>query len=122
MTLFKKKLNPSPGDASTQQALNPTENNASYKPLSDGTPKNRPDPAAKWGYTPDPSKAPNKTEHDPAKCPPDHPVHKISPEKIEKLRKKGINPVLRAEMDEMTNKTEGKGFWVKLGMSSGEIR
>ncbi|KAJ5085035.1 hypothetical protein N7532_009806 [Penicillium argentinense] len=65
--------------------------------------------AMKWGITPKP--------YDPNEKPgPDHPVHKIPLEKQEKMRKKGINPVLRAEMDEST-KGEG-GFWRKVAQTS----
>jgi hypothetical protein len=43
-----------------------------------------------------------------------------------KLRAKGINPVLKAEMDqEVYKKGEGKGFWTKLagtGMGGGWIK
>jgi hypothetical protein len=57
---------------------------------------------------------------------PNHPVHKVSAEEQEKMRKKGINPVLKAEMDEKVyNQGEGKGFWTKLGgtaMGGGWIR
>ena len=31
--------------------------------------------------------------------PPEHPVHKLSAEEQQKLIKKGVNPVLKAEMD-----------------------
>lgn len=43
----------------------------------------------------------------------DHPVHKIPLHEQEKMRAKGINPVLKAEMDH-TTKGEG-GFWIKVG-------
>ncbi|KAJ6439276.1 ADP-ribosyl-[dinitrogen reductase] glycohydrolase [Purpureocillium lavendulum] len=71
--------------------------------------------AYRWGKTP--SSGP--TETDPARLPADHPVHKIPPETQEKMRKKGINPVLRAEMDEAT-KGQGKErrFWSKFGLTS----
>ena len=49
---------------------------------------------------------------------PDHPVHKIPLEKQEKMRKKGVNPVLKAEMDEAFKKKgwmmsfqESLAFW-----------
>jgi hypothetical protein len=46
---------------------------------------------------------------------PNHPVHKISAEDQEKMRKKGINPALKAEMDEeVYKKGEGKGLWTKV--------
>lgn len=45
-----------------------------------------------------------------------HPVHKIPVEKQIKMREKGVNPVLKAEMDEMM-KGQG-GFWTKVGMTS----
>lgn len=67
-------------------------------------------PAFTWGITP--SKL-----HDPNEKPgPDHPVHKIPLEKQEEMRKKGINPVLRAEMDG-ASKGEG-GFWRKVAQTS----
>lgn len=43
---------------------------------------------------------------------PDHPVHRVSLAKREKMRARGVNPVLRAEMDEAKKK---KGFWSKIG-------
>lgn len=43
-------------------------------------------------------------------------MHKIPLEKQEKMRKKGINPVLKAEMDERM-KGEG-GFWTRVGMTA----
>lgn len=64
----------------------------------------------KWGKTP--SKSYNSDD----KPGPDHPVHKVPPEKQEKWRKKGINPVLRAEMDAL-GKGEG-GFWRKVAQTS----
>lgn len=76
-----------------------------------------PDPGYTWGITP-------KKPYDPdAKPGPDHPVHKIPLEKQEKMRKKGVNPVLKAEMDE-AGKGEG-GFWRKVAgtsMGGGWIR
>jgi len=53
--------------------------------------------------------------------PPDHPVHKISAEEQEKLRAKGVNPALKAEMDDKVyKKGEGKGLWSKVaGTASG---
>lgn len=44
---------------------------------------------------------------------PEHPVHKIPVEKQHKMREKGVNPVLKAEMDQCM-KGEG-GFWAKVG-------
>lgn len=66
--------------------------------------------AMKWGITPSKPYDPNE------KPGPDHPVHKIPVEKQEKMRKKGINPVLRAEMDE-SGKGQG-GFWRKVAQTS----
>ncbi|QKX63284.1 uncharacterized protein TRUGW13939_10453 [Talaromyces rugulosus] len=65
----------------------------------------------KWGITP-------KKLHDRNAIPdPDHPVHKIPAEKQEKMRKKGINPVLYAEMNQ--NKLNGKGtFWWKVSQTA----
>ncbi|KAK2593802.1 hypothetical protein QQS21_008510 [Conoideocrella luteorostrata] len=72
--------------------------------------------AYRWGITPS---SDDKQESDPAKTPPDHPVHKISPEEQQKMRRKGINPVLKAEMDEATRQ-HGKGgsFWSKFGLNA----
>ncbi|KAJ5781299.1 hypothetical protein N7457_006459 [Penicillium paradoxum] len=68
-----------------------------------------PDPALKWGITP-------SKKYDPDKKPgPEHPVHKIPLEKQEKMRRKGIDPVLRAEMDEAV---KGGGFWRKVAQTS----
>jgi hypothetical protein len=66
--------------------------------------------AMKWGITPSKPYDPNE------KPGPDHPVHKIPLEKQEKMKKKGINPVLRAEMDE-SRKGQG-GFWGKVAQTS----
>ena len=51
---------------------------------------------------------------DVSKLPDDHPVHRIPPEKQAKMRNKGINPVLKAEMDAATN----NGFMSKWGKTS----
>lgn len=40
---------------------------------------------------------------------PNHPVHKIPAEKQEKMRAKGVDPVLRAEMDAAPRSK--RGFW-----------
>lgn len=69
----------------------------------------QPDPGLKWGITPSKPYDPNE------KPGPDHPVHKIPAEKQEKMRQKGINPVLRAEMDEAQ---KGGGFWAKVAQTS----
>ncbi|KAK2591328.1 hypothetical protein QQS21_010981 [Conoideocrella luteorostrata] len=71
--------------------------------------------AYRWGKTP----TGGPQESDPSKLPPDHPVHKIPLETQDKMRKKGINPVLRAEMDEAT-KGQGKegNFWSKFGLNA----
>lgn len=65
----------------------------------------------RWGITP-------KKLHDKNAVPgPDHPVHKIPAEKQEKMRKKGINPVLYAEMN--ANKLNGKStFWMKVSQTA----
>ncbi|KAF9891158.1 hypothetical protein FE257_005094 [Aspergillus nanangensis] len=71
--------------------------------------KPQPDPYGQWGITPS-----KEARHD--EVGKDHPVHKIPLAKQEKMRAKGVNPVLKAEMDEAT---KGKGgFWAKLGMTS----
>lgn len=54
------------------------------------------------------------TDSDLSKLPDDHPVHKIPLEKQAKMRKKGVNPVLKAEMDAATN----NGFWSKWAKTS----
>lgn len=72
------------------------------------------DIAQRWGVTPS---GPYESRT-PADVPKDHPVHDIPPEKQEKMRKKGINPVLRAEMDEKC--TKGKGFWAKVAGAPGD--
>jgi len=46
--------------------------------------------------------------------PADHPVHRLSREEQERLRAKGVNPILKAEMDDATKKGEGKGLWSKV--------
>jgi hypothetical protein len=51
--------------------------------------------------------------------PKDHPVHKIPVEEREKMRKKGVNPVLKAEMDETLGRSKEGKFWVKFGLNSG---
>lgn len=54
-----------------------------------------------------------------ADLPPDHPVHSIPLEKQEKMRKKGINPILRAEMDQMMNSgSKSQKFVKKWGATS----
>ncbi|KAJ5091051.1 hypothetical protein NUU61_005921 [Penicillium alfredii] len=73
-------------------------------------PKPLPDPGMKWGITP---KEPCDSNKKPG---PDHPVHKIPLEKQEKMRQKGINPVLKAEMDE--GATGEGGFWRKVAQTS----
>ncbi|UKZ58736.1 uncharacterized protein TrAtP1_000061 [Trichoderma atroviride] len=66
----------------------------------------------KWGKTP-------KMDEQPSELPDDHPVHKISPKEQEKMRQKGVNPVLKAEMDEAMGKGQPGGkFWKKYGTTS----
>lgn len=66
----------------------------------------------KWGKTP-------KSDEQPLELPDDHPVHKISLKEQEKMRQKGINPVLKAEMDEAMGKGQSGGkFWKKYGTTS----
>ncbi len=69
----------------------------------------------RWGKTP----SSEKQGSEPSKMPPDHPVHNIPIEKQDLLRQKGINPVLKAEMDEAT-KGRGKerSFWSKYAMNA----
>ncbi|KAF3406968.1 hypothetical protein DPV78_001780 [Talaromyces pinophilus] len=66
----------------------------------------------KWGVTPKINA--NKKDEPPG---PDHPVHLIPAEEQEKIRSKGVNPVLYAEMNR--NKLEGKGtFWSKVSQTA----
>ena len=46
--------------------------------------------------------------------PPDHPVHKIPPEKQAKMRAKGVNPVLKAEIDEAFRRNKEGKIWKRL--------
>lgn len=46
---------------------------------------------------------------------PSHPVFSVSPEKRDKMRAKGINPVLRAEIDEARKVKGMRAFWGKIG-------
>lgn len=81
----------------------------------EGREKGLPDVAAKWGITPkdknDDQKPHNKSESE------------YSPEEREqraKLRAKGINPDLKAEMDAATKGSKERSFWQKVaGTSSG---
>lgn len=68
----------------------------------------------RWGKTPaEPYRSRNVDE-----VPADHPVHQISLERQEEMRKKGINPVLRAEMDQ---RFKGRGgFWAKYAGCPGD--
>jgi hypothetical protein len=89
-----------------------TNNNQPIKPwYTTEASANHPALGLKWGKEPiraDPNAS--KPEDDP-----NHPVHRISAEEQEKMRKKGINPVLKAEMDEgVYKKGEGKGLWTKV--------
>ncbi|KAI9723104.1 MAG: hypothetical protein M1828_004352 [Chrysothrix sp. TS-e1954] len=47
--------------------------------------------------------------------PPDHPVHKMSAGKVERLRRQGVDPALRAEMDEIARVRGQVGFWSRRG-------
>jgi hypothetical protein len=70
----------------------------------------------KWGKTPS---SYLETNQPPSKPPNDHPVHKIPLKKQDEMRRKGINPVLKAEMDEMMGKGQSRGkFWKKYGTTS----
>lgn len=76
--------------------------------------KLRAEAARRWGKTPS-----SQPDDDAAKLLPDHPVHQIPLDKQQKMRERGINPVLKAEMDQMT-KGQGKErkFWSKYGLTS----
>ena len=49
-----------------------------------------------------------------ATLPSDHPVHSLSTRKVERLRRRGVDPVMKAEMDEMTRLRSRPGFWSRL--------
>lgn len=71
--------------------------------------------AFRWGKTP----SSREQGSDPAKMPPDHPVHRIPIEEQKHMRQKGINPVLKAEMDEATKGGgKEKSFWSKYAMNA----
>lgn len=74
--------------------------------------------AIRYGVTPE--QPYERRPQDTQQLPLNHPVHKVPPEVQEKMRKKGINPVLRAEMDAAAGKSEGKGFWVTWAGASGD--
>lgn len=66
----------------------------------------------RWGKTP-------KTDNQHAELPDDHPLHKISLKEQEKMRQKGINPILKAEMNEAMDKGQSGGkLWKKYGTTS----
>ncbi|UNI24537.1 hypothetical protein JDV02_010273 [Purpureocillium takamizusanense] len=117
----------SPSSTLTSEAdkskQSPTPSNAAPAPASTMQDEKdearlRAEAAYRWGKTPS-SSGGGPSETDPARLPANHPVHKIPPEKQDEMRSKGINPVLRAEMDEAT-KGQGKarGFWSKYGLTS----
>ncbi|KAI9847583.1 MAG: hypothetical protein M1837_002157 [Sclerophora amabilis] len=92
---------------------------ASDEPSSTAIPgrrdrKGRPltDPSYKWGRTP------NVPLGDDWKAS-DHPVNNMSEEEQAKLRAKGINPALKAEMDEKVNNTKKGGWWINLSTIGG---
>lgn len=66
----------------------------------------RPDPGYKWGKTPGPFSGTHRQEV--YTLPPDHPVHRYSEEELTAMRKKRINPVLKAEMDAAVEKPNGR--------------
>ncbi|KUL85893.1 hypothetical protein ZTR_06392 [Talaromyces verruculosus] len=69
----------------------------------------------KWGVTPKINA--NKMDEKDGRPGPNHPVHLIPAEGQEKMRSKGVNPVLYAEMNR--NKLEGKGtFWSKVSQTA----
>lgn len=77
-----------------------------------GRSKNLPDVAAKWGVTPKDRPPPYSK-----------PESEYSPEEQEqraKLRAKGVNPDLKAEIDAARKGNKEGGFWSKVaGTSSG---
>lgn len=82
---------------------------------SDEDERSRAEAALRWGKTPRPS----PIESDPGKMPPDHPVHNISPEKLGKMRQKGVNPVFWVEQNAAVHSNgKEKSFWSKYGMSA----
>lgn len=76
----------------------------------EGRGKNLPDVAAKWGVTP--------KDRPPPYSKPESDYSVEEQEKRAKLRAKGINPDLKAEMDAATKGKEG-GFWRKVAGTSG---
>lgn len=71
--------------------------------------------ALRWGKTP----SCTNMDRPLSELPEDHPVHKIPLKKQQKMRQKGINPVLKAEMDEaMGGEKSGGKFWKKYGTTS----
>ena len=79
----------------------------------------------KWGYTPKSSSYSNW--QDISELPADHPVHRWTSEEQEAMRKKGINPMLKAEVDAAVTKDDGstrkrKSFWRKYGLTGLFVR
>lgn len=76
--------------------------------------KKRVDPALRWGVTPS---GPGPATTQLQAPPPDHPVHRMTAERQAELLAKGINPVLKAEMDAATGAKDGNGkggFWRRV--------
>lgn len=73
----------------------------------------------RWGVTPSASRQQTTPATDIASLPPDHPVHQYSAEMMQKLRKKGINPISKAEMDDAMTKGGKRGFWAKNAFGGG---
>jgi hypothetical protein len=102
------------GVASTASSFPKNENSqAQLQPQTDSSSRTNPhaDPGLGWGITP--STNPDDQKSEPG---PDHPVHKIPLEKQEKMRQRGVNLVLWAEMN--VNRTGERGFWSKVAGTS----
>ncbi|KAF2168450.1 hypothetical protein M409DRAFT_21200 [Zasmidium cellare ATCC 36951] len=91
------------------------------QPSSSSSRKDLPDPAAKWGITPSTSP--------PSYTPPESSYTPAQQAEREKLRAKGINPDLKAEMDSKvfgkgepvdgSKKGKSKGFWNMVAGTAG---
>jgi len=95
----------------SSQASPPDTSSTSSKKKSE---KPHPDPALKWGITPGKN---SRLPGDPPEYTPQEDCY--SPEeqaKRAKLRAKGVNPDLKAQMDAAVYGKEGqkKGFWAKV--------
>ncbi|KAL9056097.1 MAG: hypothetical protein Q9162_003160 [Coniocarpon cinnabarinum] len=94
------------GVSITQTQTSPAESSAGPQPdrsPSDG--QSRPAPGIKWGITP--KEGDDTHRKSVAELPPDHPVHRWTPDEQAEMRNKGINPILKAEMDAAVSNEDG---------------